>query len=176
MNGIWLYGKAKALRAAGLSESEIGVRLNVRRWTISRILALDGLTFSTKRIFEDCHITDAALFEIARWPDIDQSAAIEDFIRLAKRAGNRLIHRKDVAAILIRKSRDLDRAPFPTAACRACAKRTGAQADFFGDVKEGALGSCKDKACFARCWNAVSARRARWSSGKKAGTNKKGKK
>ena len=177
MNGIGLYTAAKALRMGGLSESEIGVRLKVRRWTVSRMLKLAGLSFETLEIFRDCNISSSALREIASWPHRTQLAVIEDFIRLVNRAGNRTIRRRDVLDILIRKSRDLDRAPFPTSACRACEKRTGAQADFFGDVKPGSLGCCKDNACFARCWNAVAARRARWSSRIYAGTkNRKGKK
>ena len=163
MNAIGLYRRMARLRRGGLSEMEIAVRCRVRNWTVSRILGLRTMEDSVMRLFAGCGmVTMAALMEIASWPVEVQRAALGDFVRLVNRSGARMVSRPDVARVLIRHGRDLDRAPFPTSSCRACAKRTGAQADFFGDVDPGRLGRCLDAACFARCMNAVAARRARW--------------
>ena len=144
----------------GLSEERIGIRLGIRQWGVSRLLALRTLDEDVARVFEgEGRISHAALREIAGWPSNVQGAALPELRKLAVLAGRRVTTR-DVMPILARHGRDLDRAPFPTAACRACAKRTGAQADFFGEVADGRLGRCLDAACFARCMNAVSARRA----------------
>ena len=156
------------LRKAGLSETEIGIRLRCRQWTVSRILGLRSLDGAAMRLFADCElVTLAAMLEVASWPADVQRSALGELVRLADRA--QVVRRPDVAAIMARRGRDLDRAPFPTKACVACDRRTGAQMDFFGGVKPGLLGRCKDAACFARCMNAVAARRARWAGKKSSG-------
>jgi len=164
MNAIRLYRKMARLRREGLSEMEIAVRCRVRNWTVSRVLSLRTMEDVVMRLFDGCGMaTLAALMEIARWPADVQRAALGDFMRLVNRRGARMVSRPDVAGVLARRGRDLDRAPFPTASCGKCAKRTGAQMDFFGGVERGRLGRCLDAACFARCMNAVAARRARWA-------------
>lgn len=165
---IGLYRRAARLRREGLSETEIGVRCHVRQWTVSRVLALRTMDDSVMRLFaERKMVTLAALLEIASWPEDVQRAALGELVRLVNRPECLVVSRPDVARIMHLRGRDLDRAPFPTTACRACARRTGAQMDFFGDVDPGKLGRCTDAACFARCMNAVFARRARWADHKK---------
>lgn len=165
MNEIALYRKAAKLRDKGFSEREIGIRLGIRQWTVSRILKLQSMNSSAMILFERHGMaTLSALLEVASNPEPVQFSALAAFEQLVSRRRGQSIRRRDVAMILARRSRNLDRAPFPTTACRLCMKRTGVQADFFGDVKPGALGICKDAACFSRCVNAVAARRARWAS------------
>lgn len=168
MNAIALYRRMERLRGKGLSETEIGVCCGVRQWTVSRVLRLGGLAPMVARLFAKRMASLSALVEIASWPADIQRAALPDLVRLVD-SDLVEIRRADVAGVMARRGRDLDRAPFPTAACRSCAKRTGAQADFFGGVEAGRLGRCADAACFARCMNAVSARRARWAGHKKQG-------
>lgn len=164
MNEIGIYRLVAHLKAEGLSELEIGIRFGVRQWTVSRMLKLRGLTDPVMTLFENHGMTSfAALLEVADWPAEVQRQALPDLERLVRRSTGRSIRRLAVATIMMRHGRDLDRDPFPTATCRACAKRTGAQADFFGGVAAGKLGRCRDAACFARCLNAVAARRARWA-------------
>ncbi|MBO7685853.1 MAG: ParB/RepB/Spo0J family partition protein [Kiritimatiellae bacterium] len=61
-------------------------------------------------------------------------------------------------------AKDLDRASFVehdpalAARCKACPKRTGAQADLFDDVKPGTLGRCLDGTCFEKSRNAWKAK------------------
>jgi len=163
VNAIAEYRRAAGLRKEGLSEERIGVRMGVRQWTVSRLLALRDLDEDVARIFEGEDVASlSALAEIARWPAEDQGAAIGELRRMKEKKA-RTVRRRDVVQVMVRRTRNLDRAPFPTAACRKCAKRTGAQADFFGGVAPDALGRCRDAACFARCMNAVAARRARWA-------------
>ncbi len=177
MNTVGQYKRMARMRREGLSETEIGVRCHVRQWTVSRILALRTMERTVRELFDRGErATLAALTEIAGWPEDVQRAALPDLVRMVERRGARLLRRPEVAAVMARHGRDLDRAPFPTVACRACAKRTGAQMDFFGDVDPGKLGRCTDAACFARCMNAVKARGARWrgkgSTGDAARTEK----
>lgn len=168
VNAIALYRRMARMWKAGLSETEIGVRCHVRQWTVSRVLELRTMDDSVMRLFAGREIvTLAALREVASWPEDVQRAALGELVRLVDRNEALPVSRPDVLPIMHRHGRDLDRAPFPTAACRACAKRSGAQMDFFGDVEPGVLGRCADAACFARCMNAVSARRARWAGHKK---------
>ena len=163
MNAIALYRRMERMRRKGLSETEIGVCCGVRQWTVSRVLRLGGLAPMVARLFAKRMASLSALVEIASWPADIQRASLPDLVRLVD--SDRVeIKRADVAAVMARRGRDLDRAPFPTSSCRSCAKRTGAQADFFGGVEAGRLGRCMDAACFSRCWNAVAARRARWAS------------
>ncbi len=167
MTPIQLYQAADKLRNKGLSEREIGIRLDVRQWTISRVLKLSAIHPLAMILFERHGMaTLSALLEVASNPAPVQFSSLAAFEQLVGRRRGQSIRRRDVAMILAWRSRNLDRAPFPTTACRSCMKRTGVQADFFGDVKPGALGICKDAACFARCMNAVIARRARWASKK----------
>ena len=167
MDAIRQYRRAARLAGQGLSEERIGVRMGIRQWSVSRLLALRTLDVDVAEVFAgDGRITRAALREIAGWPAKVQGAALPELRGLAYRIVGRTVTRRDVAPIMVRHGRDLDRNPFPTTSCRACLKRTGAQADLFLGVPEG-LGRCLDAACFARCMNAVSARRARW-----AGQNK----
>ena len=163
MNEIGIYRKMASLKAEGLSELEIGIRLGVRQWTVSRFLKLRDLIDPVMTLFEQHDgTTFAALLEIADWPAEVQRQALPGLERLVRRSAGQSIRRSEVATIMMRHGRDLDRGPFPTSVCQACAKRTGAQADFFGLVATGQLGRCQDAACFARCLNAVAARRARW--------------
>ena len=162
MKAIALYRRMERMRRKGLSETEIGVCCGVRQWTVSRVLRLGGLAPMVARLFARRMASLSALVEIASWPADIQRAALPDLVRLVD-SDLVEIRRADVAGVMARRGRDLDRAPFPTAACRSCAKRTGAQADFFGGVEAGRLGRCMDGACFSRCWNAVAARRARWA-------------
>jgi len=61
-------------------------------------------------------------------------------------------------------AKDLDGASFVehdpalAARCKACPRRTGAQADLFDDVKPGTLGRCLDGACFEKSRNAWKAK------------------
>ena len=163
MNTVGQYKRMARMWGEGLSETEIGVRCRVRQWTVSRILALRTMDETLMRLFDrGDRATLSALVEIASWPEDVQRAALSEIVRMVERRGVRLLRRPEVAAVMARHGRDLDRAPFPTGSCRACAKRTGAQMDFFGDVDPGKLGRCTDAACFARCMNAVKARGARW--------------
>lgn len=165
MNEIGMYRLLARLKDRGLSELEIGIRFGLRQWTVSRMLQLRNLTDPVMALFDGHGLaTLSALSEIADWPADVQRQALPDLERLVRRSAGRTIRRLAVATIMMRHGRDLDRAPFPTSSCRACAKRTGAQADFFGGVAAGKLGRCQDAACFARCLNAVAARRARWQA------------
>lgn len=167
MNAVAQYRRAARMAGRGLSEERIGIKMKIRQWTVSRLLALRTLDADVAEMFEgDGRITHAALREIAGWPAKVQGAALPDLRGLAFRLFGRTVTSRDVAPIMMRHGRDLDRNPFPTSSCRACLKRTGAQADLFGGVPEG-LGRCLDAACFARCLNAVSARHARWAGHKK---------
>ena len=168
---IALYRQMAQLRARGLSETEIAVWCRVRQWTVSRVLALRTMDATVMRLFEEYGTaTLAALAEVASWPKDVQRAALGDLARLVCRMG-RTVERPDVAPVMARHARDLDRAPFPTTNCRACLRRTGAQMDFFGGVPEG-LGRCLDAACFARNVNAVAMRRARWPKQLRANARK----
>ncbi len=167
MDAIRQYRRAARLAGRGLSEERIGVRMGIRQWTVSRLLALRTLDDDVARIFAgDGRITHAALREVASYPADVQSSALRDLWRLALSLAGRTVTRRDVAPVMALHGRDLDRDPFPTTSCRACLNRTGAQADLFGGVPEG-LGRCLDAACFARCLNAVSARQKRWAGHKK---------
>lgn len=162
MDAVAQFRCAARLAGRGLSEERIGIRLGIRQWTVSRLLALRTLDADVAEVFAgDGRITHAALREIAGWPAKVQGAALPELRKLSVLLC-RTVTRRDVAPVMARHGRDLDRNPFPTTSCRACLKRTGAQADLFGGVPEG-LGRCLDAACFARCLNAVSARRARWA-------------
>lgn len=163
MDAIRQYRRAARLAGRGLSEERIGVRMGIRQWTVSRLLALRTLDADVAEVFAgDGRITHAALREIAGWPAKVQGAALPELRKVSLLIFGRPVMRSDVAPIMVRHGRDLDRNPFPTTSCRACLNRTGAQADLFGGVPEG-LGRCLDAACFARNLNAVSARRARWA-------------
>lgn len=163
MDAVAQFRRAERLAGRGLSEERIGIRLGIRQWSVSRLLALRALDADVAEMFEgDGRITLAALREIASWPAKVQGAALQELRGSAFRIVGRPVTTRDVAPIMARHGRDLDRNPFPTTNCRSCLKRTGAQADLFGGVPEG-LGRCLDAACFARCLNAVSARRARWA-------------
>ena len=167
MDAIAQFRRAERMARRGLSEERIGIRLGIRRWSVSRLLALRTLDVDVLELFEgDGRITHAALREIAGWPAKVQNAALPELRKLALLLVGRTVTRLDVAPVMARHGRDLDRGPFPTTSCRACLKRTGAQADLFGDVPMG-LGRCLDAACFARCLNAVSARQKRWAGHKK---------
>lgn len=162
MDAVAQFRRAARLAGRGLSEERIGIRLGIRQWTVSRLLALRTLDADVAEVFAgDGRITHAALREIAGWPAKVQGAALPELRKLSLLL-YRTVTRRDVAPVMALHGRDLDRNPFPTSSCRACLKRTGAQADLFGGVPEG-LGRCLDAACFARCLNAVSARRARWA-------------
>lgn len=167
-----LYRRLAKLRKSGLSEAEIGAACGIRQWTVSRVLRLDGLTPALRGVLGGSGVASlSALAEIASWPERVQRAATDGIVLLVAKRGGRTIRRCDVAPVMARHGRDLDRAPFPTSACRPCTKRTGAQPDFFGDVAADSLGRCNDARCFARCMNAVAARRARWSRLKISGGN-----
>lgn len=164
-----LYRRIIKLQKAGLSQSEIGAVCGIRQWTVSRLLRLEELTPAFRSVLGGSGVaTLAALVEIASWPQSIQRAALPGILKIVATRGGRTIRRTDVAPVMARHGRDLDRAPFPTATCQACIKRTGAQQDFFGDVAPGSLGRCKDAACFSRCVNAVAARRARWAGKRQA--------
>ncbi len=168
MDAIAQFRRAARLARRGLSEERIGIRLGIRQWTVSRLLSLRTLDADVAEMFAgDGRITHAALREIAGWPAKVQGAALRELRKISLLVYGRPITRRDVAPVMARHGRDLDRGPFPTTSCRACLKRTGAQADLFGGVEAGALGRCLDAACFARCLNAVSARRARWAGHQK---------
>ena len=176
MNPISLWKRMDWLKRQGLTEHEIAVRCKVRQWTVSRILKLGGLHESLRTLVEVFelagNVTLSALLELASWPSEDQRLALPDVWRLFKK--RRSVRRRDVAMVMARRSRNLDRAPFPTGSCAACAKRSGTQADLFGNVGPDDLGRCRDAACFARKANAVAARRARWT-GRTSGNNAQGK-
>ena len=168
MDAIAQFRRAARLARRGLSEERIAIRLGIRQWTVSRLLALRTLDVDVAEVFAgDGRITRAALREIAGWPAKVQGAALPELRKVSLLIFGRPVMRSDVAPIMVRHGRDLDRNPFPTTSCRACLKRTGAQADLFGGVEDGALGRCLDAACFARCLNAVSARQKRWAGHKK---------
>ena len=172
MDAIKLYKRMERLKRRGLSEGAIGVRCRVRQWTVSRVLSLRTLDSTVADLFAGRGmITLAALREIARHPADVQRAALGELSRLVFRRDPREIQRPDVAIVMARHGRNLDRAPFPTTSCRACLRRTGVQADFFGDIAPGELDRCLDAACFARCVNAVAARRARWARKKFPGNS-----
>lgn len=169
MNALKLYRRIVRLKKSGLSQSEIGAVCGIRQWTVSRLLRLERLTPAFRATLAGSGVaTLAALAEIASWPQRVQRSALPGILKIIAVRGGRAIRRSDVAPVMARHGRDLDRAPFPTTACRACVKRTGAQQDFFGDVAPGELGRCNDAACFSRCVNAVAARRARWAGKRQA--------
>ena len=167
-NVIAQYRRAAKLAAQGLTEERIGARMKLHRLAVCRLLALRTLDEDVARTFEGAgRITGSALREIASYPTGSQGMALGELRRLAAAKIGRTLTRRDVAPVMARHGRDLDRGPFPTTSCRACLKRTGAQADLFGGVEAGALGRCLDAACFARCLNAVSARQKRWAGHQK---------
>ena len=180
MNALKLYRRIVRLKKSGLSQSEIGAVCGIRQWTVSRLLRLEELTPAFQATLAGSGVaTLAALAEIASWPQRVQRSALPGILKIIAVRGGRTIRRSDVAPVMARHGRDLDRAPFPTTACRACVKRTGAQQDFFVYVAPGELGRCNDAACFARNTNAVAARRARLARKKQilsavASTKKKG--
>lgn len=164
-----LYRRIVKLQKAGLSQSEIGAVCGIQQWTVSRILRIGGMVPAFRSVLGGSGVaTLAALVEIASWPQSIQRAALPGILKIVATRGGRTIRRSDVAPVMARHGRDLDRAPFPTTACRACVKRTGAQQDFFGYVAPGELGRCNDAACFARNTNAVAARRARLAGKRQA--------
>ena len=168
-NPMRQYRVMARLRGQGLTEVEIGAIMGVGQWMVSRTLALDGLTDGMAAMLDGRRrVAFSAMAEIASYPADVQRAAIGELAKMmdAAAADGKGVYRPDVIRILAKYALDLDRAPFPTASCRPCVKRTGAQADLFGDVAPGSLGRCRDRACFVRCLNAVAARRARWA-GKK---------
>ena len=159
MNAIARYRTAAEFRREGVSEERIAIRMGVRQWTVSRLLALRTLDEDIARMFDgEDRISLSALTELAGWPAEHQALVLRDLRKLA--ADGKTLRRRDVLRALVWKVRDLDRAPFPSSACARCAKRTGAQADLFGMVS--GLGRCLDAKCFARMMNAVKARGARW--------------
>lgn len=161
MNVVRMYRRAAKLQAAGLSEEETGIAMKRRQWTISRLLSLRGLIPAMADMLDgDNRVTLRAAMEIAKHSADDQRSVLPELRALVERG--MVLTRADVVPALALRSRDLDRAPFPTTSCRPCLKRTGVQADFFGMVAPGTLGRCRDSACYARNLNAVKARRARW--------------
>lgn len=161
MNVIQTFRECLELQRGGLSEERIGVRLGLGQWTVSRLLGLRTLESDVSKVFENtgCNVSLSALLEIASYPADIQLTSIADLRKLAEAGA---VKSDQVVAVLALRGRDLDRAPFPTTSCKRCYRRTGAQQDLFGEVDLNRLGRCLDAGCFARCMNAVAARRARW--------------
>lgn len=170
MDPVARYREAARLAESGLTEERIGVRMGLHRLAVCRLLALRTLDPDLLAVFAEARASLAALREIAGYSPAAQNAALGELRRMAAMSRRR-ITRRDVAPVMARHARDLDRAPFPTTNCRACLRRTGAQMDFFGGVPEG-LGRCLDAACFARNVNAVAMRRARWPKQLRANARK----
>lgn len=156
MNAIDRFAEAEQMMRGGMTETQVAIRLGVRQGTISKLMALRRLTSDVLAAFAGSAVSLAALTEIANYSADDQRAALADIADLARRGRAR---RRDVAKAMALRTLKLDHAPFPTVGCARCYDRTGAQPDFFGHAV--GLGRCLRRSCFARCLNAVEARKVK---------------
>lgn len=129
VDALLTLGKSPTTVAASLGRSAAWVR---RR---AKVATLDEAW--VKRAGE---VEADALEHIAAYP-----AEIQR--RVAKRMGSFGTKWSQFKAAFDGESRDLDEAKFDTKPCRACLKRTGAEADLFG-VCDGKLGRCLDCECY----------------------------
>lgn len=157
------YRRAAELRADGLSEERIGVRMGLGQWTVSRLLSLQKVDADVLRVFEgDGVVSLSALIHLSAFPADTQAGCLGAFRKIVKRRRGNVVRWEHLAPEVYRHCRELALAPFPTACCRKCTARTGVRADLWGEVKPGELGRCLKSACWSRMMNAVKARAARW--------------
>ncbi len=137
--------------ASGLDVKDLSAKTgHTERWVKSR-LKLSDLSSSWREYAKSNPkgVSQDALVHAATYtPEIQERAFAK-----ANRGylGN---HAKwaSVGCLFDAETMDLDDSPFSCSAdacakCNACAKRTGAQADLFGEV-DGSLGRCMDRKCY----------------------------
>lgn len=139
---------------SGMTGEEIAAKVGKSAAWVTRRRKLIGLEPTIREAAEarPDHITTDALENIAIYPPEIQK-------KLAKEIRNRMNYGRvtwnDVGHLFRSRAKDLDAATFVRRAfgpvdCATCPNRTGAQADLFGEVKEGSLGSCLDEKCYKR--------------------------
>ena len=143
----------------GYSGKEIAAHFAVSEAQVTRRRKLLDLSPAWESRAQKINIPTDTLERVAAYPRAIQDKVLSKVSDWLLREGwSRL--KIDFMCI----AKDLDRASFVehdpalAARCKACPKRTGAQADLFDDVKPGTLGRCLDGTCFEKSRNAWKAK------------------
>ena len=137
----------------GYSQSEVAAHFGVSEATVCRRMKLAYLSPEIREIAEaNGSISADALERIALYPPETQAKCADTLLGVAKRCAKNgeTVKWHSIAWDFDSKSKSLDDARFDVSPCAKCPKRTGAEADLWGDVKEGSLGRCLDGDCFDR--------------------------
>ena len=141
---LTLAEEVEALKHLGGSQASIAALLGKTEQWVALRRNLANLTGQWVKVLNDPEHyltwTPAKLELIAREPAEVQKAVAEGFIRWGRSLA-------DLKQDLAEYHRLLSAAPFDTAACRECPKRSGAQGVLFADYDE-KKDFCLDKACF----------------------------
>jgi ParB/RepB/Spo0J family partition protein len=143
---------AKLLEVPGHTIQSVADKLGKARAYVVQRLTLNQLCADAAKAFRAGRLTAYGAFSVARLqtPELQQ-AAVKELCSLEDPAGNHRVRRVVEAYLLT-----LDSAPFDTqcatllpaaGACLTCPKRSGSNADLFGDMSRKDL--CWDKSCYA---------------------------
>ena len=138
----------------GMNGEEIAAKVGKSSAWVTRRRKLLELDDAMREIAEKHPeaITTDALEHIAAYPQNIQKAVVGDIATCIN--NGTMITWGSVGHKFRSKTQTLDGATFikkgDCADCAACANRTGACRDLFGDVEEGKLGNCLDAKCFKR--------------------------
>jgi ParB/RepB/Spo0J family partition protein len=145
----------EALQKLGHSAEEIADKVGKSKGYIYSRLKLCGLVKASRTAFYDGKLTASTALLLARIPlESLQTEALKEITK--KTYGDEIMSFREAARhIRDHYMTDLGGAGFPTedldlvpaaGGCNACPKRTGNQAELFGDVKSGNV--CTDPVCF----------------------------
>lgn len=139
-----------SMLSLGYSQKEIAAHFGTSEAKICRRAKLLTLSPSVRAVqAEFGNISTDALERIALYPESIQEACAGAIRRVAKRDGESSVKWSAIKYNFDYETKDLANAKFSTDGCVGCAKRTGAQADLFGEnVADGQLGQCLDGACY----------------------------
>lgn len=137
----------------GVSQKTVAAHFAMSEAMVCRRVKLLGLIDEVRDVAAAGHnIATDALEQIALYPEETQRECLAEIKRAVSRCRNgSMVRWGDLKYDFDRQTRSLDGAKFDTSCCKACALRTGAQADLWGEVPEdGKLGSCLKPECYER--------------------------